>query len=84
MPYLLCVVSDHFVLVAGRLRSLVVPHLSKHCVLCEQCFLIDIRFDVRLCTLSIVIVFVALEFALKKILKSYTLEIYMFCNTFMY
>ena len=41
------------------------------CVSCEQCFLID----VRLYTQWIVAVFIALAFALNKILKSYTLEI---------
>ena len=66
---------DHFVILF-RL-------ITATCVSCEQCFLIDVRFDVQLCTLSIVVVFIVLAFALNKILKSYTLEIFMLCNTFM-
>ena len=48
-----------------------------------MCFVGAMFFiDVRLCTLSIVIVFIALAFALNKMLKSYTLEIFMLCDNF--
>ena len=58
--------------------------ITVTCVSCEQCFLIDVRFDFRLCTLSSIVVFIALAFALNNILKSYTLETFMLCNTFMF
>ena len=67
---------NHFVLLLWF--ALLWQHVSY-----EQCFLIGVRFDVWLCTLSIV-VFIALAFALNKILKSYTLQIFMLCNIFMF
>ena len=44
--------------------------IAATCVSCELCFLIDVRFDVRLCSVSIVVVFIALAFTLTRFKKA--------------